>query len=281
MAKLELQGTHDVALGGIWDGYYPVMRTRMPFYNLLNKEYSQDVKQKGIISVPAIKFKDPLIREYKIFDGIPLQQSESELISISAGKLYAINELIDNCEASMVPFDLKQRMLVKAMDEMAHFIENSAIKEFTAGGGSEGTASTLPKPTETTVYDNLLQEVILLAKQGVATSDIRIVISGDTERMLLLDPRYTNSGSEMGSGIVRTGEPTRGINGAIATTSYSLDINYVIFNSKASLAVEYCSLPLKIVDIQNERHIGASRMIAKFNHGYGLLNKEMFLYNDK
>lgn len=273
------QGTHE--LMGMWTAYEPKMRERMTFMSLLNNEYTDEVKNKGgFLQVPEIKFKDPLIREYNVFDGIPLQQSESKLISIVADKDYAINELIDKHEAVAVPFNLKARMVAKAADELAMFWENKAVEAFTTGA-SAGTVSAQAKPDETNSYSVILKDITQVFKLGVPKQDIKVVVSADVEAFLLEDTKYTNSASNMGSEILRNGG-NRSINGATVAVSPSMSgANYIVFYNKSAINVNYFEIPLSIEDIKNDKHVGASRMIARMSYGFALLNKEALIINNK
>lgn len=272
------QGTHE--LMAMWSDYYPRMERRMPFFSLLDKSYTSGVKKNGYLAVSQLQFKDPLIREYNVFDGIPMQQSSSGvLVEVKADKDWAINELIDGHEAQAVPFDLIARSLEKAANETALFWENKSIESFTTGATS-GTQSTQPKPDDTNAYQVILTDITQIFKQGVPLEDIRVVVSADTSASLLLDPKYTNSASDVGSQILRLGG-NKAINGAPVVVSPTLNINYCVFNSKSAIGVDFFKCPLEINTLRDGLHICASNMTARFAYGFACLNKAMFLYNDK
>ena len=148
-------------------------------------------------------------------------------------------------------------------------------------GKYAGTTSIQSAPTKDNVYENILKDVAQLTKLGVPRPDIKIVINPDTETNLLLDPKYANATSEIGSTLARTGTYKR-ITGAESYVSYLMeDVNYIVFYPEATLKFDWYKTPLELVKIQDQFMMDAYKLGCRFTIGHALLNPELLIFNNK
>lgn len=246
-----------------------LMRPKLVVRELFSKDYDGSIVG-GAINVP-IRDLDPTVKAYDVLNGVTLEQSKTTYKKILIDKDFAINELIDGYEATAVPDNLIAQRVEAGARSLALKLEQDAIAELLKGTEETDTAAL----TEETAYKSVLNSIKELSKKGIEKSEMAIVISHETEVMLLLDKRYANAGANLPEELVKEGVVSR-INGVNVYTSALLgdDVEYVVFGRPWIQAVDAFKVEPKIVDILDGTHVGASKLAGRSVYTETLLNTE-------
>ena len=182
---------------------------------------------------------DPEIKDYDVKNGVELGQSATDYITIPVDKHDAINELIDGYEAQAVPDNLVAQRLEAGAYSRSKKLEADAISALI----NNSVPSTQADSTATTIYENILRDIAILAKKGVDKNRMYVGISYESETLLLLDERFANSASQIGSELARTGVVGR-VNGVNVLTedlgenAQGQAIEYIIYGIDWAQAVD-------------------------------------------
>lgn len=139
-------------------------------------------------------------------------------------------------------------------------LEKDAIKALVNGGT---TASSTSASTTDTVYANIVNEITQLKKNGVEPDRIKIVVSAETEKLLLSDAKFANTSGTLGAELVRQGVIGK-INGCEVKMSPVLDeydnLEFIVFAQDFVYAIDEWKVAPAIVDLKDGAHIGASAL---------------------
>ena len=78
--KLITGGTHE--LSEIYASLESELTINTVFRNLMNGTLNEKASSSGIINIPKLQLKNPVIRDYDIKKGLEAQQSETEILQI-------------------------------------------------------------------------------------------------------------------------------------------------------------------------------------------------------
>ena len=234
--------------------------------NFFARDYMGDPKA-GAVEIP-VRSLDVSVRDYNIETGVAMQQSATSYKRVLVDQEKAINELLDGWEAATVPDNLIAQRLESGSYGMGRAQELHAIGVLEDGGTQSPELAAL---TDETAYESILKDIARIKKLGVDKDELIVVVSDDTETMLLLDKRYANTASQLAAEMIREGI-TGKINGVPVIVSSNLRddhfvTEYMVFGRSWAQTVEDWKIAPAINDIRNSTHIGASalqgRMVYK------------------
>ena len=257
-----------------------LMRPALKIRNTFSRDYEGDPVS-GAVKVP-VRNMDPEVKDYDVKNGVDLGQSATSYITIPVDKQDAINELIDGYEAEAVPDNLVAQRLEAGAYSRSKKLETNAIAVLV----NNSVPSTQDDSTETTIYENILRDVAILAKKGVDKNRMRIAISYETETLLLLDERFANSASQIGSELARTGVVGK-VNGVNVLTedlgenAQGQAIEYIIYGIDWTQAVDAWKKGLAVNNLSDGKHIGASALQDRYVYTDAVTNKEAVIVKAK
>ena len=268
MPKLPANGTHEAQ-----ERYSTIAKriitAQQVVRKLFNRNYEGDPKA-GSVKIPVRAVTT--INDYDILEGTPLTNSTTAYDTIVVDKHKAVNELIDGFEADSVPDNMVANRLEVGTIAVGNTLEADAIAVLeTQGTVIAATAPLLPD----TAYGSILAAVSSLKKTKLAQnpSEIAVIVSVDTNDLLLLDDRYSArqtslTDEERANGVVSK------IGGAFVyeSTMLSADVDYIAFIKEFATAIDENTIPLGVNDLSDGKHIGSSALQGRFLYANKVTN---------
>ena len=229
-------------------------KSKVNIYDDFSTDYEIDGAT-GQINVPT-RSAEVTISDYDILNGVQLTQSATDYKVLPIDKNYAINELIDGYEAEAVPDNLRANRIEAAGYSLGLKKENLAIDELVAKGTKSSDTTAL---TEEDAYKKIAAEIANMKKRNMEVASMRVVVSADTELLLLTDSKFANTAGTLGAELVREGVIGK-INGVAVKPNYLLpeEVEFIIYDKRFTQKYEVWSVEPSISDIKDGKHIGAS-----------------------
>ena len=231
-------------------------KSKVNIYEDFSTDYEIDGAT-GQINVPT-RSAEVTISDYDILNGVELTQSATDYVTLPINKNYAINELIDGYEAEAVPDNLRANRIEAAGYSLGLKKENEAIAELVAKGTKSSDTTALTKED---AYEKIAKEIANMKKRNMEVSNMRVVVSADTELLLLTDDKFANTAGTLGAELVREGVIGK-INGVATKANYLLPegIEFIIYDKRFAQKYEVWSVAPSINNIADGKHIGASAL---------------------
>lgn len=231
-------------------------KSKVNIYEDFSTDYEIDGAT-GQINVPT-RSEKVTISDYDILNGVELTQSATDYVALPINKNYAINELIDGYEAEAVPDNLRANRIVAAGYSLGLKKENEAITELVAKGTTSSDKTALTKED---AYEKIAKEIANMKKRNMEVANMRVVVSADTELLLLTDNKFANTSGTLGAELVREGAIGK-INGVATKANYLLPegVEFIIYDKRFIQKYEVWSVAPSINNIADGKHIGASAL---------------------
>jgi hypothetical protein len=243
-------------------------KSKVNIYEDFSTDYEIDGAT-GAIKVPT-RDATVTISDYDILNGVELTQSATDYVDLPVDKNYAINELIDGYEADAVPDNIRANRIEAAGYSLGLKKENMAIAALVADGTTSSDTTAL---TEADAYKKIAAEVSNMKKRNMELSQMRIVVSADTELLLLTDDKFANTSGQLGAELIREGVIGK-INGVPVKPNYLLPegVEFIIYDKRFTQKYEVWAVEPTIKDIQDDKHIGASHLVGREVGGLKITN---------
>jgi hypothetical protein len=243
-------------------------KSKVNIYEDFSTDYEIDGAT-GAIKVPT-RDATVTISDYDILNGVELTQSATDYVDLPVDKNYAINELIDGYEADAVPDNIRANRIEAAGYSLGLKKENMAIAALVADGTTSSDTTAL---TEADAYKKIAAEVSNMKKRNMEVSEMRIVVSADTELLLLTDDKFANTSGQLGAELIREGVIGK-INGVPVKPNYLLPegVEFIIYDKRFTQKYEVWAVEPTIKDIQDDKHIGASHLVGREVGGLKITN---------
>lgn len=245
-----------------------IAKSKTNIYDDFSTDYEIDGAT-GAIQVPT-RSASVTISDYDILNGIQLTQSATDYVTLAVDKNYGINELIDGYEAEAVPDNIRANRIEAAGYSLGLKKEGLAITALETDGTTSSDTTAL---TEATAYKKIAAEVSNMKKRNMEVDQMRIVVSADTELLLLTDDKFANTSGQLGAELVREGVIGK-INGVPVKANYLLGKNteFIIYDKRFIQKYEVWAVEPTIKDIQDDKHIGASHLVGREVGGLKVTN---------
>lgn len=237
------------------DEVLAIARAEMNIYEDFSTDYEKD-EVTGQINVPT-RNGEVTVSDYDVLNGISLSQSATDYLPLPIDKDYGINELVDGYEAEAVPDNLKAQRIESAGYSIGMKKENMAITALMTGTVSSDTTPL----TTSDVYKKIVAEVTNMKKRNMKVNMMRIVVSADTEELLLTDDKFANSSSTIGAELLREGVIGK-IAGVPVKPNYLMgdDVEFVIYDKRFCQKYEVWKKEPSFNNLADGKHIGASAL---------------------
>ena len=243
-------------------------KSKVNIYEDFSTDYEIDGAT-GQINVPT-RSAEVTISDYDILNGVALTQSATDYIPLAIDQNYAINELIDGYEAEAVPDNLRANRIEAAGYSMGLKKENMAISQLVSKGTTSSDTTAL---TEADAYKKIASEIANMKKRNMEVSSMRVVVSADTELLLLTDDKFANTSGNLGAELVREGVIGK-INGVAVKPNYLLPANveFIVYDKRFAQKYEVWSVEPSINNLADGKHIGASALQGRQVGGLTVTN---------
>ena len=234
-------------------------KSEINIYDDFSTDYEIDGAT-GQINVPT-RSAEVTISDYDVLNGVELTQSETDYVALPIDQNYAINELIDGYEAEAVPDNLRANRIEAAGYSLGLKKENMAINQLVTKGTTSGDTTAL---TEADAYKKIAAEIANMKKRNMKVSSMRVVVSADTELLLLTDDKFANTSGSLGAELVREGVIGK-INGVPVKPNYLLpeNVEFIVYDKRFAQKYEVWSVEPTIKNIEDDKHIGASHLVGR------------------
>lgn len=231
-------------------------KSKVNIYEDFSTDYEIDGAT-GQINVPT-RSAEVTISDYDILNGVELTQSATDYVTLPIDQNYAINELIDGYEAEAVPDNLRANRIEAAGYSMGLKKETEAITALVENGTPSSDTEAL---TEANVYKKIASEIANMKKRNMEVANMRVVVSADTELLLLTDDKFANTSGSLGAELVREGVIGK-INGVAVKPNYLLPegVEFIIYDKRFIQKYEVWSVEPSINNLADGKHIGASAL---------------------
>ena len=245
-----------------------IARAETNIYDDFSTDYEQD-DVTGQIMVPT-RNGEVKVSDYDILNGIELTQSATDYLPLPVDKDYGVNELIDGYEAEAVPDNLIAQRIESAGYSIGLKKENMAIECLMTGTESSDTAAL----TTADVYNKIVAEIKNMKKRNMKVSSMRVVVSADTEELLLTDEKFSNTSGTLGAELVREGVIGK-IAGVPVKPNYLMDedVEFIIYDKRFCQKYEVWKAEPSVEDIKDGKHIKASALQGRQVGGLMVTNK--------
>ena len=237
------------------DEVLAIARAEMNIYEDFSTDYEKDAVT-GQINVPT-RNGEVKVSDYDILNGIELTQSAKDYLPLPIDKDYGINELIDGYEAEAVPDNLAAQRVESAGYSLGMKKENMAIEALKTGTVSGDTTPL----TEADAYKKIATEIKNMKERNMKVNSMRVVVSADTELLLLTDEKFSNTAGTLGAELVREGVIGK-INGVPVKPNYLMgeDVEFIVYDKRFCQKYEVWKAEPSIEDIKDGKHIKASAL---------------------
>ena len=231
-------------------------KSKVNIYEDFSTDYEIDGAT-GQINVPT-RSAEVTISDYDILNGVELTQSATDYVPLPIDQNYAINELIDGYEAEAVPDNLRANRIEAAGYSMGLKKENMAINQLVTKGTKSSDKTAL---TEADAYKKIAAEIANMKKRNMEVASMRVVVSADTELLLLTDDKFANTSGQLGAELVREGVIGK-INGVAVKPNYLLpeNVEFIVYDKRFAQKYEVWSVEPSINNLADGKHIGASAL---------------------
>lgn len=245
-----------------------IARAETNIYDDFSTDYEQD-DVTGQIMVPT-RNGEVKVSDYDILNGIELTQSATDYLPLPVDKDYGVNELIDGYEAEAVPDNLIAQRIESAGYSIGLKKENMAIECLMTGTESSDTTAL----TTDDVYNKIVAEIKNMKKRNMKVSSMRVVVSADTEELLLTDEKFSNTSGTLGAELVREGVIGK-IAGVPVKPNYLMDedVEFIIYDKRFCQKYEVWKAEPSVEDIKDGKHIKASALQGRQVGGLMVTNK--------
>lgn len=232
-----------------------IARAELNIYEDFSTDYEKD-EVTGQINVPT-RNGEVKVSDYDILNGIELTQSATDYLPLPIDKDYGVNELIDGYEASAVPDNLVAQRIESAGYSIGVKKENMAIEALMTGTVSEDNTPL----TKEDAYEKIAKEISNMKKRNMKVNSMRVVVSADTELLLLTDEKFSNTAGTLGAELIREGVIGK-INGVPVKPNYLMgeDVEFVVYDKRFCQKYEIWKAEPSIEDIKDGKHIKASAL---------------------
>jgi hypothetical protein len=231
-------------------------KSKVNIYEDFSTDYEIDGAT-GQINVPT-RSAEVTISDYDVLNGVELTQSATDYVALPIDQNYAINELIDGYEAEAVPDNLRANRIEAAGYSMGLKKENLAISQLVSKGTTSTDKTAL---TEADAYKKIASEIANMKKRNMDVATMRVVVSADTELLLLTDDKFANTSGQLGAELVREGVIGK-INGVAVKPNYLLpeNVEFIVYDKRFAQKYEVWSVEPSINNLADGKHIGASAL---------------------
>lgn len=249
------------------------LRSKSLFPQLFNTKYDGDPTA-GAVNIPVRDTEVP-VNDYDKVNGAALTNTTTSYKILVTDIDNVVNELIDGYTAAGVPDNLFAERLDSAGYSMALKVDIDLANELITNGTAIEDTKAL---TKTSIYEAIIDARTVLRKKHVSTSEMWLAVSPETYSLILKSPDFIKA-SALGDAVVQTGAVGQ-IGGILVYEADNLTddkVEFVLGNRIFCHYVAEWKVPIYLIDLQDEKHVGASAVKGRQVYGKMISRPETVL----
>lgn len=233
---------------------------------VFNNDYEGNPKA-GSVKIP-VRDTEVAVSDYDKASGITATNGTTTYQTLVINKDKAVGEIIDGYDAASVPDNLVADRLDSAGYSLARTLDNDGGSALLAGGMVYNTASV----DSISAYDLIVEVRKALTKANVPQNGRYLLATPDFYAMLLKDKDHFVGASALGDTVKQTGAL-----GKIAGfTVYewnddTANLQFIAGHPKFATRVKEWSVTVKLEDLKDGKHIGASWVNGRMVYAHKVL----------
>ena len=233
---------------------------------VFNNDYEGDPKS-GSVKIP-VRDTEVTVSDYDKTNGITASNSSTTYLTLVINKDKAVSEIIDGYDAAAVPDNLIADRLDSAGYSMAVTLDNDGGSELLAGGTAYNAASV----DSSSAYDLIVEVRKELTKANVPQNGRYLLATPDFYALLLKDKDHFVGASALGDSVKQSGALGR----IAGFTVYewnddTANLQFIAGHPKFATRVNEWSVPVKVEDMKDGKHIGASWVNGRMVYAHKVL----------
>ena len=235
---------------------------------IFNSRYEGDPKS-GKVKIP-VRDTEVEVKAYDKANGIDPKAGTTTYLDLDIDHDEAVNELIDGYDAASVPDGIVADRLDSAGYSQALSIDKASLEALQGATGAN-ICATKSAVTEENAYKLALQAKRVLGRKGVPKDGRFMIASPEYMEVLMLDSHFIKQG-DLSQELVQTGAV-----GKIAGfTVYEFNddtagLMFIAGHPRFAARVKEFSVPVKLEDLKDGKHIGASWVNGRMVYAHKVL----------
>lgn len=245
------------------------LRKTAIFAPLFNRRY-EGTPTAGAVKIP-VRDTEVEVGEYNKKTGGTLTCGATTYKTLTIDKDKYVNELIDGYDAESVPDNLVADRLDSAGYSMGISLDSELVNLLVTEGTASGNTDPL---TADTVYAAVIDDMTPLKKKGLKPEEMWLAVTNETYATMLKAPEFIKA-SALGDSVVQNGRVGRFAGLDVYETNNAPDgVEYIIGNRVFCHFVDEWKVPVKVDDIKDGEHIGASAVQGRRVYGHMISRPE-------
>ena len=233
---------------------------------VFNSDYEGSPKA-GAVKIP-VRDAEVQVSDYDRANGITAGTSSTTYETLVINKDKAVSEVIDGYEASSVPDNLVADRLDSAGYSLAMALDNDGGSVLLA----EGTVFNAASVDSTSAYDLVVEVRKEMSKANVPKQGRYLLATPDFYAMLLKDKDHFVGGSALGDSVKQTGALGKIAGFTVYEWNDSTaNLQFIAGHPKFATRVNEFSVPVKVEDMKDGKHIGASWVNGRMVYAHKVL----------
>lgn len=240
------------------------LRKTSIFLSLFNRRY-EGTPTAGAVKIP-VRDTEVTVGDYDKKNGGAMTHGSTTYETLNIDKDKYVNELIDGYDAASVPDNLVADRLDSAGYSMGISIDSELINLLVTNGTASTNTNAL---TADTIYAAIVDDITPLKKMGLKVEEMWLAVTNETYALLLKSPEFIKA-SELGDSVVQNGRVGRIAGLDVYETNNIPDdanVEYIIGNRVFCHFVDEWMVPVKVDDLKDGEHIGASAVQGRRVYG--------------
>lgn len=236
---------------------------------VFNNDYEGDPKS-GSVKIP-VRDTEVAVSDYDKANGITASNSSTTYLTLVINKDKAVSEIIDGYDAAAVPDNLIAERLDSAGYSMSMTLDNDGASILLA----EGTAFNTSSVDSSSAYDLIVEVRKVMSKANVPATGRYILATPDFYALLLKDKEHFVSSSALGDNIKQSGALGRIAGFTVYEWNDSTaNLQFIAGHPKFATRVKEWSVPVKLEDLKDGKHIGASWVNGRMVYAHKVLRSQ-------
>ena len=224
----------------------------------------------GAVKIP-VRDAEVQVSDYDKTSGITASNGSTSYQTLVINKDKAVGEIIDGYDAAAVPDNLVADRLDSAGYALAQTLDNDGAAILLAEGAVFNAASV----DSSSAYDLIVEVRKEMSKANVPAKGRYLLATPDFYALLLKDKEHFVGGSALGDSVKQTGALGKIAGFTVYEWNDSTaNLQFIAGHPKFATRVKEWSVPVKLEDLKDGKHIGASWVNGRMVYAHKVLRNQ-------